>query len=63
MMISSYLILLHNYTVAKSTINCDFILDSPYHNCLEFKYTIKIAFISCTYHCGFYRCFTDDEYF
>ena len=44
--------LLHNYTVAKATINCDFILDSPYYNCLELNDNIKIAFISCSYHCG-----------
>ena len=44
--------LLHNYTVAKATIDCDFILDSPYYNCLELNDNIKIAFISCTYHCG-----------
>jgi hypothetical protein len=44
--------ILHNYTVAKATIDCDFILDSPYYNCLELNDNIKIAFISCTYHCG-----------
>ena len=44
--------LLHNYTVAKATMNCDFILDSPYYNCLELNDNIKIAFIACTYHCG-----------
>ena len=27
--------LLHNYTVAKATIDCNFELDSPYYNCLE----------------------------
>ena len=44
--------LLHNYTVAKATIDCDFILDSPFYNCLELNDNIKIAFIACTYHCG-----------
>ena len=44
--------LLHNYTVAKATINCDFELDSPFYNCLELDNDIKIAFIACTYHCG-----------
>jgi len=44
--------LLHNYTVAKATINCDFELDSPFYNCLELDNGIKIAFIACTYHCG-----------
>ena len=43
---------LHNYTVAKATMNCDFILDSPLYNCLELNDNIKIAFIACTYHCG-----------
>jgi hypothetical protein len=42
--------LLHNYTVAKATIDCNFELDSPYYNGLELN--IKIAFIACTYHCG-----------
>jgi len=27
--------LLHNYTVAKATIDCNFELDSPYYNCIE----------------------------
>ena len=43
---------LHNYTVAKATINCDFELDSPYYNCIEIDGGLKIAFIGCTYHCG-----------
>ena len=45
-------IFLCNYTVAKATIDCDFILDSPFYYCLELNDDIKIAFISCTYHCG-----------
>ena len=45
--------LLHNYTVGKATINCNFELDSPYYNCFELEGTIyRIAFIACTYHCG-----------
>ncbi len=45
--------LLHNYTVAKATINCNCELDNPYYKCLELKGTnYKIAFVSCTYHCG-----------
>ncbi len=46
--------ILHNYTVAKSTISCEFLLDSPYYNCLELNDNIKIVlvFISCTYHYG-----------
>jgi hypothetical protein len=44
--------LLHNYTVAKATIDCNFELDSSLYNCLELENGIKIAFIACTYHCG-----------
>jgi hypothetical protein len=44
--------LLHNYTVAKATIDCNFELDSPYYNCLEIENGLRIAFIACTYHCG-----------
>ena len=45
--------LLHNYTVAKATINCNFELDNPYYNCFELEGTnYRIAFIACTYHCG-----------
>ena len=44
--------LLHNYTVAKATMDCDFILESPYYNCIELNDNIKVAFIACTYHCG-----------
>ena len=39
--------LLHNYTVAKATIGCNFELDSPYYNCLEIENGLRIAFISC----------------
>ena len=45
--------LLHNYTVAKATIDCNFELESPYYNCLELEGTnYRIAFIACTYHSG-----------
>ena len=44
--------ILHNYTVAKSTISCDFELDSNLYNCLELENGIRIAFISCSYHCA-----------
>ncbi len=45
--------LLHNYTVAKATTDCNFELDSPYHNCLELEgINNRISFISCTYNCG-----------
>ena len=41
-----------NYTVAKATMNCDFELDSPLYECQEIEDGIRIAFISCSYHCG-----------
>jgi hypothetical protein len=45
--------LLHNYTVGKATIDCNFELDSEYYNCFELEGTnYRIAFIACTYHCG-----------
>ena len=44
--------LLHNYTVAKATISCDFELESNLYNCLELENGIRIAFIAETYHCG-----------
>jgi hypothetical protein len=48
--------LLHNYTVAKSTMDCDFDLtNNNLYKCEEFEYqgvTYKKAFIGCTYHCS-----------
>ena len=47
--------LLHNYTVAKATMTCNFDLNSTAYNCEEFIYngvTYRRAFIACTYHCG-----------
>ena len=47
--------LLHNYTVAKITQDCNFELDNPYYDCVEFEYegkTYRKAFVGCTYHCG-----------
>ncbi len=43
---------LHNYTIAKSTIDCNFELDSPYYQCHEIENDVRVAFIACTYHCG-----------
>jgi hypothetical protein len=43
---------LHNYTVAKATIDCNFELNSPYYECIERPDGIRTAFIACTYHCG-----------
>jgi len=44
--------ILHNYTAAKATIDCSFILDSPKYNCITLPNGLKAAFIACTYHCG-----------
>jgi hypothetical protein len=44
--------LLHNYTIAKSTIDCTFELNSPYYQCYEIENSVRVAFIACTYHCG-----------
>jgi hypothetical protein len=46
--------LLHNYTAAKITQDCNFDLNSSYE-CEEFEHngvTYKRAFVGCTYHCG-----------
>jgi hypothetical protein len=44
--------LLHNYTVAKATIDCDFELESPLYQCQELEGGLRISFIAATYHCG-----------
>jgi len=48
--------LLHNYTVAKSTMDCNFDLNNDnLYVCEEFEFegqTYKKAFIGCTYHCS-----------
>ena len=44
--------LLHNYTVAKATMDCNFELESNKYNCIEIEGGLKIAFIAATYHCG-----------
>jgi hypothetical protein len=44
--------LLHNYSVAKAVMDCNFELDSPYYQCYELEGDIRVAFIACTYHCG-----------
>ena len=43
--------ILHNYTVAKATMDCNFELDSPYYQCYE-ENGVRYALIACTYHCG-----------
>ena len=46
---------LHNYTVAKITCDCDFDLESEIYLCEEFTHsgaTHRRAFVGCTYHCG-----------
>jgi hypothetical protein len=44
--------LLHNYTIGKATIDCNFELDSPYYRCEEIDNGVRVAFIACSYHCG-----------
>tara|TARA_Y100000741_G_scaffold365133_1_gene359492 strand:+ start:1259 stop:3238 length:1980 start_codon:yes stop_codon:yes gene_type:complete len=49
--------ILHNYTVAKITCDCDFTLNSDDYACIEFVdstsgNTYRKAFVGCTYHCG-----------
>ena len=50
--------ILHNYTCAKSTMDCSFELDSLLYNCYEIDDVdtdgnkLRIAFIAVTYHCG-----------
>jgi hypothetical protein len=47
--------ILHNYTAAKITCDCDFSLDSTVYRCEEFQHegkTYRRAFVGCTYHCG-----------
>jgi hypothetical protein len=44
--------LLHNYTIAKATIDCNFDLDSPYYRCEEIENGVRVAFIACSYHSG-----------
>lgn len=47
--------ILHNYTVAKITQDCDFDLNSDKYECVEVEHdgqTYRAAFVGCTYHCG-----------
>ena len=47
--------LLHNYSVAKITCDCNFDLNSNIYDCIEFEFdgqVYKKAFVGCTYHCG-----------
>jgi hypothetical protein len=47
--------LLHNYTVAKITQDCEFDLNGTTYMCEEIVHdeaTYKRAFVGCTYHCG-----------
>ena len=44
--------LLHNYTVAKATIDCDFQSNSPYYQAHEIENGVRVAFIACSYHSG-----------
>ena len=47
--------ILHNYTVAKITMNCDFELSQDEYICEELEWngsTIRKAYVGCTYHCS-----------
>jgi hypothetical protein len=44
--------LFHNYTVGKITMDCNFELDSPLYECKELDNGLRVAFVSCIYHCG-----------
>lgn len=47
--------ILHNYTVAKITMDCMFDLSSENYECVEIQHdgvTYRAAFVGCTYHCG-----------
>lgn len=47
--------LLHNYTVAKITMDCPFDLSNVNYTCSEITHngtTYRRAFVGCTYHCG-----------
>jgi hypothetical protein len=44
--------ILHNFTVAKATMDCLFELDSPYYECKEIEDGFRVAFIACSYHCA-----------
>ncbi len=44
--------LLHNFTVAKATMDCKFDLDSPYYECKEIGEGLRVAFIAVSVHCG-----------
>jgi hypothetical protein len=47
--------LLHNYTVAKITMSCDFTLDQSNYRCEEMEWngsTFLKAYVGCTYHCS-----------
>ena len=44
--------LLHNYTIGKATMDCDFELDNPNYQCHEIEGGVRVAFIACVYHCG-----------
>ncbi len=47
--------ILHNYTVAKITMDCSFELNQDEYICEEFNYNGRIlrkAYVGCTYHCS-----------
>ena len=50
--------LIHNYTLGKITIPCEFELNSPYYECKEIDELdangnkLRVAFVACVYYCG-----------
>ena len=44
--------LLHNYTIGKSTIDCNFELNNDKYETVVLENGFKASFIACTYHCG-----------
>jgi hypothetical protein len=45
-------IFLANFTVAKTTMDCNFELDNPLYECQEIEDGLRVAFIAVSYHCS-----------
>ncbi len=44
--------ILHNYTIGKSTIECNFELNCNKYETIVLSNGVKASFIACLYHCG-----------
>ena len=44
--------ILHNYTVGKATMDCNFELNSNLYYTIVLLNGVKASFIACSYHCG-----------